>query len=152
MRSFLIILLLSLFSCSHDKKPLSREDVLTQIIEVQKKGTKKALLQVFGQPIEKRNENIKYLVEYKYDFFSTSVNEDTEKLEGTSFPFWVDYDAYAYLKKRFKNYKWVETELSSNRHLDYLEEVHRVEIPDLGITFEYDNQDPLRRPMWIFLK
>jgi hypothetical protein len=57
-----------------------------------------------------------------------------------------------HLEKRFKNYKWIETELPARTHLDYAEEIHKVEIPELGINFKYDNQDPLRRPMWIFFK
>ena len=64
----------------------------------------------------------------------------------------IAFDAYAYLKKRFKDYKWIETELPIRTDLDYAEEIHRVEIPELGITFEYDNQDPLRRPLSIFFK
>ena len=66
-------------------------------------------------------------------------------------PYWKDFDTYAFLKKRFSNYKWVETPIPS-KSVDVVEERYRVEIAELGIKFEYDNQDPLRRPMWIFFK
>lgn len=64
-----------------------------------------------------------------------------------SLAFWGDFDAYPYLKNRFKGYKWIEVELPVRTNLDYAKEMHKVEISELGISFEYDNQDPQRRPM-----
>lgn len=153
MRFIFWLLVICLYSCSHNKEAISEnKDIFDKILYVHKAGTKQSLLNTFGSPQEKLPEENKSYAEYKYEKFSTSVDEKSGKVIGTSMPYWVDFDAYAYLKKRFKEYKWVETELPVRTHLDYAEEIHKVEIPELGITFEYDNQDPLRRPMWIFFK
>jgi hypothetical protein len=80
------------------------------------------------------------------------VDRSSKKIKSFSLTFWGNFDAYPYLKNRFKDYKWIETELLIRTDLDYAEEIHRVEIPELGITFEFDNQDPLRRPQSIFFK
>ena len=150
MKSLFLILLMCLSSCSHDKRNDQNEDIFDKIIKVQKIGTKEALLKTFDSPAEKRPEEDKNLTEYKYAEFSSSVNERNGKILGTSMSFWVDYDAYTFLKKRFQSFTWKETELPARKNLDYVEEMHKVEIPEVGISFEYDNQDPLRRPMWIF--
>lgn len=152
MKSIFTILLLCLYSCSHNKRNDQNEDIFDKIIKVQKIGTKEALLNTFGSPVEKIPEEDKNLTEYKYEDFSTSVNELNGKIIGTSMSFGVDYDAYTFLKKRFQSFSWIETELPAGKNLDYAEEIHKVEIPEVGISFEYDNQDPLRRPMWIFFQ
>ena len=79
------------------------------------------------------------------------VNKKNLKITTIVLAYLVQFDAYAYLKKRFKNYKWIETPVPS-KAVDVVEELYKVEIPELGISFQYDNQDPLRRPMWIFFK
>ena len=151
MKSIFLILFLCLYSCSHGKKTESSEDIFDKIIKVQKIGSQESLIKTFGSPIEKIVEEDQKLTEYKYKEFSTSVDELNGKIVGTSMSFWVDFDAYTFLKSRFKRYSWIETELPP-RKLHYAEEIRKVEIPEVGITFEYDNQDPLRRPMWIFFK
>jgi len=79
------------------------------------------------------------------------VNKNDNKISTVALAYLVKFDAYAFLKKRFKDYKWVETPVES-KAVDVIEELYRVDIPELGMTFQYDNQDPLRRPMWIFFK
>lgn len=152
MKSSFLFFMLFTISCSHEKNAQANGDVFDRIIHVHKTGTKESLLKEFGSPIEKKTEAAKDLVEYKYEKFSTSVNEQDGRLYGTSMSFWVNFDAYTYLRKRFEKYKWIETKLIPEKNLDYEEELRKVQIPELGITFEYDNQDPLRRPMWIFIK
>ncbi|MBA2404018.1 MAG: hypothetical protein H0V66_04535 [Bdellovibrionales bacterium] len=150
MKLLLLILLALSFGCtSHSSKDDKSEDIFDKIIWVQKKATKDELIKTFGQPQEIKPENDGKL-EYVYKDFSTSINKSSGKVLGTSMPYWVNFDAYAFLKKRFKEYEWIETEIPIRTHLDYAEEIHKVEIPELKISFEYDNQDPLRRPMWIF--
>ena len=80
------------------------------------------------------------------------VNKKENKITAIALTYLVKFDAYAYLKKRFKNYKWIETALPLRTHLDYAEELFKVEIPELGMTFQYNNEDPLRQPTWIFFK
>lgn len=153
MKFVFLLLAISLCSCTHNKGSNSaKKDIFDNILLVQNLGTVSSLLDTFGPPLDKKPEKENALIEYKYEKFSVSVDEKNGKVIGTSMPYWVNYDAYAFLKKRFEGYKWIEVEVPSSSKLDYSEEIHRVEIPQLGITFEYDNQDPLRRPMWIFFK
>lgn len=78
------------------------------------------------------------------------VNKKENKITTIALTYLVKFDAYAYLKKRFKDNKWIETALPLRTDIDYAEELYKVEIPERGITFRYNNQDPLRQPMWIF--
>lgn len=133
---------------SHLSHTDSSRDIFDKIIHVQKIATKDDLIKTFGQPLEVKPED-DISEEYVYKDFSTSVSKSSGKVLGTSMPYWVNFDAYNFLKKRFKDYKWIETELPATT-TDVEEDKYKVELPQLGITFEYDNQDPLRRPMWIF--
>lgn len=147
---FLILIVISFGCTSHSSNDNTSEDIFDKIIWVQKKATRDELIKTFGQPLEIKPEN-DASYEYVYKDFSTSINKFSGKVLGTSMPYWVDFDAYAFLRKRFKSYKWIETEIPSTA-ADVEEDKYKVELPDLGINFEYDNQDPLRRPMWIFFK
>ncbi len=60
---------------------------------------------------------------------------------------WKSDDDYELLKKRFGNYRWVEKYVPTSPHP--LRELYKVEIPELGMTFEYDKLAP--KIMWIFL-
>jgi hypothetical protein len=151
MKLLLLSIVVLLFGCTtHSFRNDESKDIFDKIIHVQKEATRDELIKTFGQPQEIKPENDGNL-EYVYKDFSTSINKSSGKVLGTSMPYWVDFDAYAFLKKRFKNYKWIETEIASTA-IDVEEDKYKVELPELGITFEYDNQDPLRRPMWIFFK
>lgn len=133
-------------------------DIFEKIFYVRTTQNIKDLNSFFGPPKEIKDAyNEPLVAEQVYHTkeglpLHAFVNKQSQKVESFVLTYWVDFDAYAYLKKRFKNYKWIETELPIRTHLDYAEEIHKVEIPELGIHFEYDNQDPLRRPMWIFFK
>ena len=149
MKIFILTLLMFSFGCSSQLSHTDRsKDIFDKIIHVQKVATKDELIKTFGLPLEIRPED-DISEEYVYKDFSTSVSKSSGKVLGTSMPYWVNFDAYIFLKKRFKNYKWIETELPTTA-TDVEEDKYKVEIPELRITFEYDNQDPFRRPMWIF--
>jgi hypothetical protein len=151
MKLLLMITVVLLFGCTtHSSNNDKSKDIFDRIIHVQNEATRDELIKSFGQPQEIKPENDGSL-EYVYKDFSTSINKSSGKVLGTSMPYWVDFDAYAFLKKRFKNYKWIETEIPSTA-TDVEEDKYKVVLPELGISFEYDNQDPLRRPMWIFFK
>jgi len=149
MKIFILTLLLFSCGCSSQLSHTdSSMDIFDKIIHVQKVATKDELIKTFGKPLEIRPED-DISEEYAYKDFSTSVSKSSGKVLGTSMPYWVNFDAYNFLKKRFKNNKWIETEMPGTTS-DIEEDKYKVELPELGITFEYDNQDPLRRPMWIF--
>lgn len=151
MKLLLLSIAVLLFGCTTQSSSSDKtKDIFDRIIHVQKEATRDELIKTFGQPQEIKPEDGNNL-EYVYKDFSTSINKSSGKILGTSMPYWVDFDAYAFLKKRFKNYKWIETEIPPTAS-DVEEDKYKVELPELGITFEYDNQDPLRRPMWIFFK
>lgn len=155
---FVIIALISgcTFSKTKDEKGL---DVYDKILLVKKTRELKDLEIYFGKPqkIEPSSGDIDFDDYYfpkteEHSSLNVFVNRKTQKIYSFSLSYRGNFDAYVYFKKRFKDYKWIETELPIRTNLDYAEEIHKVEIPELGITFEYDNQDPLRRPMWIFFK
>lgn len=147
----LLMIAFLLLACSSLSSSNKTRDIFDKLVSVHKIDKVDALVKAFGQPIKILPEEDPDLLEYRYAKFSTSVNKTTKKLVGTSMPFWKDFDAYAFLEKRFKGYEWIETPISSKSE-DVVEEKFKVEIPELGIKFEYDNQDPLRRPMWIFFR
>ncbi len=151
IKYFPLMVVFFLIGCSSSSSLNKTGDIFDRLVGVHQIDTVDALVENFGQPIQINREEDPDLQEYRYAKFSTSVNKRTKELVGTSMPFWKDFDAYAFLKKRFKGYKWIETAIPSKSE-DVVEEKFKVEIPELGIKFEYDNQDPLRRPMWIFFK
>lgn len=157
MKKYYLCLIL-LFSCSSpaEKKELHM-DVFDQIASLKGKKTDE-LVKIYGEPqkVEDsyKNSNIKKIYYEKSNThppMHVFINKKTSDVISFTLNYWVDYDAYAYLKKRFKAYKWIETSIQS-KAVDVEEDRYQVEIPDLGISFEYDNQDPLRRPMWILIK
>jgi hypothetical protein len=79
------------------------------------------------------------------------VDRQARSIDTVALTFWVDFDAYAYLKQRFKSHQWIEKSIPSNA-IDVVEELYKVDIPQLGVSFQYNDQDRLRRPMWIFFK
>ncbi len=152
----LITILIFLVSCSSSAPTEKSMDIFEKIFHVRKTQNMKDLNDFFGTPKEIKDAyNEPLVAEQIFDTkeglpLHAFVNKKSQKVESFVLTYWVNYDAYAYLKKRLKDYKWIETELPARTHLDYAEEIHKVEIPELKMTFEYDNQDPLRRPMWIF--
>jgi hypothetical protein len=131
-------------------------DEFDRIFNLKKTNNPQELVSILGEPERIDNSDpatIQYYFPPKKDQLPIKafVSKKTYKITTIALTYWVDFDAYAYLKKRFKSYKWVETPVQS-KAVDVMEELYKVEIPELGITFQYDNQDPLRRPMWIFFK
>lgn len=153
----LIMSLIFLISCSSTAPTEKSMDIFEKIFYVRTTQNIKDLNLFFGAPKEiKEAYNEPLVAEQVFDTkeglpLHAFVNKQSQKVEGFVLTYWVDYDAYAYLKKRFKDYKWIETEVPSTA-IDVEEDKYKVELPELGITFEYDNQDSLRRPMWIFFK
>lgn len=155
---FFIILLIA--GCTFSKTKYEKNiDVFDKILLVKKSRDLTDLETYFGKPqtIELSSGDAAFDDYYfqktkEHPSLNVFVNRNTKKIYSISLNYGVNFDAYSQLKKRFKDYKWIETELPIRTDLDYAEEIHRVEIPELGITFEYDNQDPLRRPQSIFFK
>lgn len=161
MSKLILFVFIVLFTgCTFSKNNRDRDlDIFEKILLVRKTRDLKDLEAYFGKPTEiKPSHGDSSLDDYYFSktedhpSMDVFINRNTKKIKSFSLTFWGNFDAYPYLKNRFKDYKWIETELPVRTDLDYAEEIHRVEIPELGITFEYDNQDPLRRPQSIFFK
>ena len=54
------------------------------------------------------------------------------------------------LKKRFKDYRWIESKLPDDSKTDVATDLYLVKIPEIGIEFQYDNYVPKRKVMWIY--
>lgn len=153
----MILILLILVSCKAATPHQSKGDEFDKIFYLKKTNDPKNLIPTLGEP-----ENIKKSASgYDHYYFPKKndqmpievfVDKKSNKILSIVLVHLVKFDAYAYLKKRFKDYNWIETALPLRTDLDYAEELYQVEIPELGMMFRYNNQDPLRRPMWIFFK
>lgn len=151
---YLVITILSLLmvNCSAPAKKESKKDIFEELLSLKGK-TRKELISILGNPQESKidknqEETLTFKKDYTFDIFLDSKNI----VQSASLWFWQKgFDNYLFLKKRFKGYKWEEKELPPIQS-DYVNEPYEVKIPELGIEFEYDNQDPQRRPMNIFFK
>ncbi|HXH76470.1 MAG TPA: hypothetical protein VNJ08_15975 [Bacteriovoracaceae bacterium] len=151
------LILFILLGCKSPPPPQQKGDEFDKIFHLKKTNDPKKLMPTLGEPekIDTTDSSSD-----QYYFYKTKdqmpikvfVSKKDQKITTIALAYLVKFDAYAYLKKRFKNYRWVETALPLRTHLDYAEEIFKVEIPELGMTFQYNNQDPLRRPEWIFFK
>lgn len=153
----LIVILFILIGCKSHITSKDRGDEFDKIFHLKRTNDPKELISTLGEPerIDKSNPvNDEYYFPLKKDQLPIKVfvNKKENKITTIALTYLVKFDAYAYLKKRFKNYKWIETALPLRTHLDYAEELFKVEIPEIGMTFQYNNEDPLRQPTWIFFK
>jgi hypothetical protein len=155
-----LISIVFLTGCTFSKDNKGKNlDIFERIFLVRKTRDLKDLEVYFGKPTEIKpshgdasSDDYYFSKTDEHPSMDVFVDRSSKKIKSFSLTFWGNFDAYPYLKNRFKDYKWIETELLIRTDLDYAEEIHRVEIPELGITFEFDNQDPLRRPQSIFFK
>lgn len=160
MNKLILLIFIVLFtSCTSSKDHKDKDlDIFEKIFLVRKTKDLKDLEAYFGKATEIKPcqgdspfDDYYFSKTEDHPSMDVFVHRKTKKIKSFSVTFWGNFDAYPYLKNRFKDYKWIETPIKS-KAVDVMEEVYKVEIPELGITFEYDNQDPLRRPMWIFFK
>lgn len=156
MKMLITLILLILVGCKTSVPPQQIGDEFEKIFYLKKTNDPRNLIPTLGEPerIDKSDSiSDQYYFPNKKDQMPVKVfvNKKDNKISTVALAYLVRFDAYAYLKKRFKDYKWIETSVES-KAVDVIEERYKVEIPELGMIFEYDNQDPLRRPMWIFFK
>ena len=154
MRYFFLCLTLMVLGCRTAPAVLQTQDEFDKILYLKKTNDPKNLTSMLGDPerVDKSDPaSDQYYFPRKQDQLPIKVfvNRRDNKITTIALTYWVGFDAYAYLKKRFKDYKWIETSVES-KVVDVVEDLYKVEIPELGISFLYNNNDPLRRPMWIF--
>lgn len=145
--------ILFISSCTHTTSPTQSKDVFDKIIEVMQNKSPKYLYQYFDKPNEvlddSENLNVKIL-RYKEPLIDVYLNSKTNTITHLTLFFWRDLDNYVALKERFKNYKWIETKLPNNSKSDVLTDLYLVKIPEINMEFQYDNNGPKRKVMWIY--
>ncbi len=151
---FLHILLLLLAACSLKVPRVQQQDDFDKIINVMKSKTTAELMRYFGEPDEiSESEQDKSVQIYRFNDSRIDAyieKHDKEKISHLTVFFFEDYDNYAYLKKRFKDYKWIESKLSDDSKSDVATDLYLVKIPEIRMEFEYDNFAPKRKVMWIY--
>lgn len=154
MKVFIVLMSLVLISCK-STVPLEEQDLLSKLIYIHKNGNLKILTSTFGPASRIKKTEEPEVVEYVYDSasnrndsFVTFVNPKEGEVITSSTLFWKSDDDYELLKKRFGNSRWIETYIPTSPHP--LRELYKVEIPELGMSFEYDKLAP--KIMWIFFK
>lgn len=149
-------LLVSLFligSCAQMNSAKQAGDEFEKIIIVMKSKSSQELYQYFGKPsevaIDSKNSNVSIL-KYKNPLINVYLNKETNSLTHLTFFYWKDFDNYTALKERFKNYKWIESKVQDNPKSDVLTDSYIVKIPEINMEFQYDNNAPKRKIMWIY--
>jgi len=154
MKILIVLMSFVLISCK-SIPPAEKNDVLSSLVKINRSGKLETLESIYGPPdkIEKTDEA--GTLKYTYNAVSDSKESfvafvDTQKgmVISSATMFWKSDDDYELLKKRFGNYGWKETYIPTSTHP--LRELYNVEIPELGMTFEYDKLAP--KVMWIFFK
>jgi hypothetical protein len=155
MKFSALLFIFLLCSCK-TTPPSASVDQFQQILQVMKSEDPSNVINVFGTPDKTDSSDSKYEM-YFYESkrnqmpMKIFIDREKNKVFSLALTYWVNFDAYAFLKKRFKDFQWIEEPIKSVA-IDVVEERFKVQIPEIGMTFEYNNQDPLRRPMWIYFK
>lgn len=149
MKVILIAAFALFISCAHHNE---KQDTIDKLIFVHKTDKVQDLKEMFGEPDEiKADPRVPTEITWYYRKFNfeSGISPKTNNIIGTALYFLGDFDHYEYLKKRFEQYAWTETKQPPLK-TDYSNDPRKVEIPELGIIFHYDNQDPQRHVTEIF--
>lgn len=152
---FLYISLVLIMSCSQIK-PLSKEgDIFEKIISLMKEKNPTRLNNLFGPPdetIEKDTYSEFKILRYKFKKIDVYVDKKTNLISHLTLFYYEDLDNYMALKRRFRNYNWVEEKVSTQTGEHSLTDKYLVKISEIGLRFEYDNYAPKRKVMWIYFE
>ena len=151
---YIFLLLSTLASCSSTK--LKNGDEFDNIISIMKSRSPDSLTLYFEndkkmEKVEKDYRQISYPLTDKHSLIDVFIDLKTNKITRIAVFFWKDFDNYAYLKKRFESYEWIEEE-AKEKTGNVLSDIYKVKVPALNMNFTYDNYAPQRKVMWIFLK
>lgn len=152
-----LIFFLFILGCSSSNSYQSKQvDEFDRIISIMKTRNADDLLEVFGPPDKRESskddkniEEFSYKETLNHSTITAYFNKKDQKITRIWVFFWKDFDNYMYLKNRFKNYQWIEKALPESKG-DVLTDSYSVSVPELRMTFEYDNYTPKRKVMWIF--
>ena len=152
MRIWYIFLLL-LTACASKGLQFQPKDDFDKIISVMKTKMTSELKRFYGEPDEifqpEQDKSVQIL-RYKNSRIDAYIEKsDEKKISHLTIFFFEDYDNYSYLKKRFKNYKWIESKLPDDPKSHIATDLYLVKIPEIKMEFQYDNFAPKRKVMWI---
>ena len=152
--NFLIFFLFILGCSNNSAYPNKQMDEFDRIISVMKTRNVDDLQKLFGPPDDHKNDDKNIEVfSYKetkgHSTITAYINKNDQKISRIWVFFWKDFDNYIYLKKRFKDYQWIEKKLPDSKG-DVLTDSYLVTVPELKMSFEYDNYAPKRKVMWIY--
>lgn len=157
MKLINIILFFLFTACSLNGPVANNEqDNFDKIITIMKTKSTEVLIRLYGEPDEisepEQDKNIQ-IFRYKSSRIDAYVDKsDRKKISYLTIFFFEEFDNYAYLKKRFKNYKWIENKLADDPKSDVATDLYLVKIPEIRMEFQYDNYAPKRKVMWIYFE
>ena len=149
MKIIAFAILALVISCAHHEE---KQDTIDKLITVHKTDEIKDLKAMFGEPDEIKSDPrvpTETTWFYRKFNFECGISTKNNKIVGTSYYFSGNFDHYAYLRKRYSKYTWNEIKQMPIQ-ADYANDPRKVEIPELGIVFHYDNQNPQRHVTEIF--
>ena len=146
MKALLMCLIFIVYGCTAPVVNTTSNEI-SELVKAHQSGNLKLFLGRFGQPasIKVTKDSDHFL--YTYPHFETLVNPTKNEIITTSTFFWKSDDDYAYLKKMFGQHDWIEKPMPTSTHA--ISEVYSVEIPAIGVSFEYDRHAP--KITWIFI-
>lgn len=149
------VFFLLIFSCSFGHPVASPKDDFDKIIEIMKTKSVSDLTKFYGKPDEikvpEQDTSFKILIYKKSRIDAYIKTSNEKKLSHLTLFFFEDFDNYTFLKKRFRDYKWVEKKISDPVG-DVATDLYLVTIPEIRMKFEYDNYAPKRKVMWIYFE
>ena len=147
---FLFLSLFLFIGCS--QSPVHSRDDFDKIIAIMRTKSTSDLVNSFGKPDEISNpehDNKIQILRYKKSRIDAYVKKSTpDRITHLTLFFWEDFDNYIYLKKRFQKFGWTEKKLPDPIG-DVATDLYQVTIPDIKMSFQYDNNAPKRKVMWI---
>lgn len=147
------ILFFLLVSCSQITSIDTKHDIFDQIISVMREKSLDDLTKTFGTPDEivEPSKDFEFKIfRYNSNSIDAYVDIKKNKISHLTLFYFEDVDNYTALKKRFKNYKWIESKLADDPKSDVVTDLYLVKIPEIRMEFQYDNYVPKRKVMWIY--
>ena len=153
---FLYICLLLFVACSLTSPDSNSLDNFDKIIAIMKTKSTEELFRYYGNPDEisepEQDKDVRIL-RYKNARIDAYVQKSNKNIiSHLTIFFFEDFDNYTYLKKRFKNYKWIEAKLPDNPKSDVATDLYLVKLPEIRMEFQYDNHASKRKVMWIYFE
>lgn len=154
--SSLYLCLLLFVACSLKGPHSNPLDDFDKIMAIMKTKSTEDLIRSYGKPneiSEPEQDSSIQILRFKDSRIDAYVEKSNiKKITHLTIFFFEDFDNYTYLKKRFKDYKWIEEKLPDDKYGHVMTDRYLVKVPDIGMKFEYDNLAPKRKVMWIYFE